>query len=146
MVRALILGLLVLLGTASAGYAQVAYTFTSYDWGSITEVNGINNRGQLTGSLWDHSEPPSPYRGFVATEFGLTSVFNYGVNGTGAQGINDSGQIVGWYSSNNLYAHGFLRSADGSFTSFDVPSATSTFAMGINGTGQIVGQYSSSAN
>jgi len=54
---------------------------------------------------------------------------------TQAQGINDGGQITGYFSG-----HGFLRGTDGAITTFDVPSSFSTFAFGINNAGQIVGQ------
>jgi probable HAF family extracellular repeat protein len=59
-------------------------------------------------------------------------------------GINDAGQIVGWYfdsDPNNWAYHGFLLS-NGSFTSIDYPTAIGwTYAYGINNSGQIVGQY-----
>jgi hypothetical protein len=54
-------------------------------------------------------------------------------------GINDNGDVVGWYtlpnSSNN---HGFLRH-NGSFTTIDYPGATDTVLVGINKAGTIVG-------
>jgi hypothetical protein len=37
--------------------------------------------------------------------------------------------------------HGFLRSAQGEFTSIDFPGATLTRAFGINTNGDIVGTY-----
>src|SRR5262245_32279842 len=94
MMRALILGLPVLLGTASAGYAQVTYTFTSLNIISTSSsVDGINNLGQFVGS---YSTPPVDpnsisYRlGFVVTKKGFTS-FYFGPISTFAFGINDSG-------------------------------------------------------
>jgi probable HAF family extracellular repeat protein len=58
------------------------------------------------------------------------------VSGTGARGINDAGQIVGWFSD-SVGVHGFLKDGD-SFTVIDVPGAFSTVPTGINGHGQIV--------
>jgi probable HAF family extracellular repeat protein len=51
---------------------------------------------------------------------------------TSAHGINNAGQIVGQYFSNNA-AHGFLYSG-GTYTTLDDPSATLniTEAFGIN--------------
>jgi len=66
---------------------------------------------------------------------------------TYAYGINDTGQIVGWYydGSGNGGDHGFLLSG-GTYTTLDYPGAISpshgtpaTFAYGINDLGQIVG-------
>jgi probable HAF family extracellular repeat protein len=70
-------------------------------------------------------------------------------NGTVAMGINDWGQIVGYYSVVGLSWHGFIYS-NGVYTSiddpFDGPSTGNlggTFAGGINASGQIVGYYNS---
>jgi probable HAF family extracellular repeat protein len=56
---------------------------------------------------------------------------------TYALGINDSGQVVGYYTS-NAGDRGFLYTA-GSFTTINVPGAIGTRAYGINDSGQIVG-------
>src|SRR5215471_7390242 len=61
--------------------------------------------------------------------------------GTNAFGINNSGQIVGlFYDAGNTATHGFLDTG-GSFTTINVPGATSTYAYGINDSGQIVGYF-----
>src|SRR5436190_9748079 len=59
---------------------------------------------------------------------------------TGAYGINDNGQIVGYYIDASY--HGFLYS-NGAYTTLNDPSAGSagTVAIGINASGQIVGDY-----
>jgi probable HAF family extracellular repeat protein len=60
---------------------------------------------------------------------------------TVAQGINDAGQIVGWFQdpSGN---HGFLYSG-GTYATLNDPSSAAglTLAWGINDDGQIVGYY-----
>ncbi len=63
-------------------------------------------------------------------------------HGTLAFGINDAGQIVGYYvDSTGNGQHGFLLSG-GIYTTLDDPLATSgTYAFGINAAGQIVGAY-----
>ena len=61
--------------------------------------------------------------------------------GTFAQGINDKGQIVGYYFDNSGGAHGF-RYSGGSYTPIDFqPGTNQTFPEGINDKGQIVGWY-----
>ena len=59
-----------------------------------------------------------------------------------ASGINESGQIVGYYDG-----HGFLLSG-GTYTRLDVPGSypDSTGASGINNAGQIVGSYLDASN
>ena len=63
---------------------------------------------------------------------------------TYASGINDRGQVVGYYGDGSGF-HGFVRSADGkSFTTLDDPAGVfgTTAGTGINARGQIVGIYS----
>ncbi|MGO9266570.1 MAG: hypothetical protein ACLQBA_17105, partial [Candidatus Binataceae bacterium] len=63
--------------------------------------------------------------------------------GTLPNGINDAGAITGEYYDVNNEEHGFLRSPDGRFTTFDVPGGvigtTSPIALNLEAT--IVGYY-----
>lgn len=59
---------------------------------------------------------------------------------TAALGINDSGQIVGYYTD-KTGLHGFLYTG-GTFLTIDVPGALSTRARAINNQGQIIGTFS----
>lgn len=61
---------------------------------------------------------------------------------TVATGVNDSGQIVGYFN-NSTGRHGFLDT-NGVFTAIDFPSAALTDASGINNAGAIVGGFQSS--
>ena len=73
------------------------------------------------------ASPPTPCQGAVAT---------YG------SAVNNLGQVAGTYSlSGFLDFHGFIRAADGSFSTFDVPGASWTYAQGINDQGQVSGFY-----
>ena len=56
---------------------------------------------------------------------------------SGAAGINNAGQIVGGFAD-HAGPHGYLDTG-GSFTTIDVPGASSTEALGISNAGQIVG-------
>jgi probable HAF family extracellular repeat protein len=71
--------------------------------------------------------------------YSFTTIDVPGASYTVAQGINDSGQIVGWYNSTGR-GYGFLDTG-GSLTTIDVPGAIGTEAYGINDSGQIVGSY-----
>jgi probable HAF family extracellular repeat protein len=75
-----------------------------------------------------------------AASYTFTTLDVPGARATQAFEINDSGQIVGWFSDGTRN-HGFLT--DGAtFTPIDVPGAMHTFAFGINTAGQIVGGFS----
>ena len=62
-----------------------------------------------------------------------------GATRTVACGINDKGQIVGWFID-ATGTHGFLKDSS-TFTPIDVPGATATGGFGINNSGQIVGYF-----
>ena len=69
-----------------------------------------------------------------------------GVGAPSARGINNAGQMVGFYLDSNSQAHGFLYSG-GVYTALDDPLAShgapygGTYVYGINNLGQIVGSY-----
>lgn len=108
-----------------------------------TPATGINNCGQMIGRTGNH--------GFLLSGGNLTTFDAPGAtNYTNPYGINNSGQIVGNYQSDQPFVgfvHGFLRSPDGSFTTIDPPGANGLFtaALGINNSGQIVGSFADSA-
>lgn len=67
-------------------------------------------------------------------------------NGTYSSGINASGAITGSYQDTNNAFHGFLRSPDGKFTTFEAPGADTgayngTSPAAINDLGVITGAY-----
>src|SRR5262249_20527616 len=67
---------------------------------------------------------------------------------TSAQDINNNGEVVGYYSlPGSSVEHGFAyNSANGQWTTFDVPGAVSTFVYGVNDLNQIVGTYTDANN
>jgi hypothetical protein len=140
--------------------------FTSFDAapGSVfTFPNGpINLEGTLVGFYEDAAprfhafvrdpdgkltffDPPGagdtgPYQGTIFS-------YNFTPDGNEVAGLNDLGAVAATYlDANNVY-HGFLRSPDGKFTSFDAPGADTTgdlngtFPFVINDLGVIVGIY-----
>ncbi len=54
---------------------------------------------------------------------------------------NNVGQIVGRYNNADGSGHGFLRQANGSYTTIDYPGAVLTTALGISDLGVIVGEW-----
>ena len=116
-----------------------------------TEAWRINDRGQVLGRYRIHGD----YHVFLLTlatgEF--TSIDFPGASETAGGltqmgGLNNHGDIASGYSNSlsdwSLESfgalHGFLLK-NGSFTSFDVPTAAGTVPFGINDRGLIVGGY-----
>jgi probable HAF family extracellular repeat protein len=137
--------------------------FTTIDPPSamVTQARGINAAGQIVGSFKDwggvnihdflrtargaFTEIDAPgATGACLGNQALTSAPGVWCIGaaTHAFGINDAGQIVGFFvDAGGGKIHGYLRTAEGAFTTIDVPGATATVALGINGAGEIVGYF-----
>ncbi|MGA8872043.1 MAG: hypothetical protein WB460_12935 [Candidatus Acidiferrales bacterium] len=101
-----------------------------------TEILDMNTGGVMAGVIG-----VSPVGGHLASHSvmraadGTYTTFDppsAGPNGSLADGINDSGAIVGTYVDANLVRHGYLRNADGTFASFDVPGAAQLPVSAIN--------------
>ncbi len=66
--------------------------------------------------------------------------------GTTPKGINDGGEITGYYKDSASAVHGFVRHRDGTFAIFDAPGASRKATLGtmpqsINDQGDITGYY-----
>ena len=82
----------------------------------------------------------------AADSFSFTTIDVPGATDTYAFGINDSGQIVGFFREAGKRGHGFLRARMGAFTTIDVPGAATTSALKINRAGQIAGTFMDAGN
>jgi len=115
--------------------------FTSFSHGPATRTGAINDAGQIVGSFIRSFEV-GPV-GFVRDVSGSFSddISVPGADLTRVSGINNLGQVVGYYWMGDRLYHGFLLS-DGQFTTIDFPGALYTVATGINDDGVIVGYFS----
>ncbi len=124
------------------GYLLSGGTFTKIQvpfTGAIqTLPTAINNSGLIVG-VWEGSDDGLEY-GFQLSGATYTS-FNFpGGEDTEAVGVNNAGDIVGYFNDSAGVYHGFLLSGS-TYTQIDVPGAIGTFAYGINDAGSIVGAY-----
>ena len=123
-----------------------------------TFINGINDLGQVVG----YYQEGNPLAGISAPQPGLSyQAFERNLDGTfskinppdatresSATGINNSGQITGYFTDTINNTHGYILSGT-TFDILDVPgpgpngSASSTIALGINARGDVVGSYGS---
>jgi uncharacterized membrane protein len=138
-VKSLVL-IVCLLSLSLAVTSAHAVTFTTIDFPGalLTEATGINSSGQIVGFY-----NISGIRGFLLNGGVYTSIDFPGAGvSTWCEGINDNGDIVGWYiAPGNANPQGFLMQG-GVFTTLSFPGATSTSPYGINNAGEIVGEYS----
>jgi uncharacterized membrane protein len=121
--------------------AQAA-TLTTVDFpgSDFTAATGINSSGQIVGF---YGMGFSPTQGFLLSGGVFTTIsFPKSNVSTWCQGINNNGDMVGFYidPTGDGQPHGFVMQG-GVFTQLDYPGAMSTQAYGINNAGQIVGEY-----
>jgi hypothetical protein len=155
--RALYLGLCAL-GMAVAASAGPIITFDAPGAGTgqyqgtgcfaYTDCSGLlNDWGAITGYYLDAN---NVYHGFVRSPEGKFTTFEApgadttpgDFNGTLPNAINDAGAITGAYYDVNGVGHGFLRSPEGEFTTFDVPGGSLyTNPIALNLEGAVVGYY-----
>src|SRR5919204_3508802 len=110
-----------------------------------TALNGINENGTLMVGEHGGAGVPEGFLSFGSVYVRLRDPFAAGNLGTNAKGVNDSGQVVGYYYDAGNHSHGFLYSGGtfGTYTTIDV-GARGTFINGINDAGQMVGTYQDS--
>jgi uncharacterized membrane protein len=118
-----------------------------YDRGVYTTINtpgdssvtGINNEGQIVGIIYQPLGLIYPH-GFLYENGASTVISVPGSVGTMAYGINNRGQVSGWYLDNNYDGHGFVYEK-GKYTTFSLPGAFETYAYSLNDHGQVVGYW-----
>jgi hypothetical protein len=107
----------------------------------------INNWGAITGYFVNAN---NVYHGFLRSPDGKFTTFDStgadttpgDGNGTFPNAINDAGAITGVYYDVNGVGHGFLRSPEGAFATFDAPGSVGyTNPVAINLESAIAGYY-----
>jgi hypothetical protein len=110
-------------------------TFTPFNIAGATStyMGGINDAGNLCGGSF-------PTEAWVSID-GVVSTFTVPNSlSSGALGINNLNQCVGFYVAHGGSNHGFMRDADGTLVyPIDARNATSTALFGINDRGDMVG-------
>ncbi len=132
LVVTLLLGLFVFIPPA-----QATYKFTTINPPSTlsNQPTGINDNGQVVGISFYSGD----YNEVFLYSGGVFTITNFPGP---AYGINDSGQIAGFFSGWVVpgAAMGLVETG-GVFTTLNVPNASNTYAFGINNSGQVAGYY-----
>ena len=138
------------LRTEAALVADGQKTVLAVAGAKTTAAYALNNADTVVGS-YDHD--PNPFGILTTSGFlwhrsgGFTTFDAPGSAGlTVAWGINANEVVVGVYADANSVYHGFVRAADGTVTTVDVPGSPYTQLMGINTRGDIVGFYQDPAD
>jgi probable HAF family extracellular repeat protein len=112
----------------------------------FSEGHSINDSRNVVGVYFTPSTPGA--HGFLDSSGVFSAIDVPGASGTYSYGINNSGQIVGFFSEqvgSQQVSHGY-EDTNGVFTTIDVPGGVDTVANGINDAGEIVGAFSNPAS
>jgi len=155
-------------------YSGGKFTSLDYPGGTSTTAQAINNAGDIVGVYGGaNGSAVFLYSGGTYSTLGLAEVFdindlnetvvgtgyvtavgtfiaindpNAATNGTDSFGINNLGQVVGFYEKPSFSSvNGFLYSG-GTYTTINVPGQFGTQCYGINNYGEIVGYYTSTTS
>jgi hypothetical protein len=132
-------------------------SFTIFDVPGADPSSGpspaaINNAGMIVGTYVD---PAYTTHSFLRAPDGTVTPFDppgavcdaaVSNECSTASGINAAGIITGEYVDASAHTHGYLRTPDGQFRTFDVPgSDNATSPMAINAAGTVTGMYRDTA-
>jgi hypothetical protein len=153
---------------AVPAFAQFKYTAVNVSGAAETEVRGVNNYGEIVGFYRPPtascpelpSNPQVPIcnvKGFKIVNGVLTKLMVPGSLATSIMGVNDYGDLVGFYTKTSsaciIEQHGFIWFHQNVIVSIDYPGAgfcgtdaAWTVPMGINKAGTVVGAYWSPQN
>jgi hypothetical protein len=135
--------------TATNGFVRSGiekYTVLAVGGAFATIAAGINDAGVVVGYFYESGGRGSG--GFLWSAqngYTLFEVPGSVPNTTSAFAINGAGSVVGTYEGTDSYSHGFVRSAAGQFTSFELSGGTVAVATAINAAGQVAG-YANNAD
>jgi uncharacterized membrane protein len=127
------------------GFTLVGSTFTTVDYlgAQYTLLQAINKTGQILTIACFSGVPACQSYSLQSGVFSPQILYPGSAN-TVAYGVNDAGEIVGYYSNDEVTFHGFTL-IGGTFSTVDYPGATDTYLYGINNKGQIVGAWDTGA-
>lgn len=124
--------------TSNGTYTNVDFPGTPFN--QLLSQNDLKQAAGYYSLSADNTTPDFPY---VYDEAG--GVFEVitipgAVGGAQATGINNSGEVCGFFIDSNQVNHGWLLNA-GIFVQLDYPGSTFTQALGLNNRGRVVGTY-----
>jgi hypothetical protein len=114
-----------------------------------TEARGINNNGEIVGFYkttacvdYDVKVPNCPTKGFKYVNGSYIKLIVPNSTSTAVMGVNDLGDLVGFYTKADGTKHGFIWFHQNVVKTIDYPNpptATNTVPFGINKAGTVVG-------
>ncbi len=142
-----ILGCCLFFALGSTCLAQFNYAAVNFPGAAATVARGINNSGEVVGyyqttscSNYDLNVPDCPTKGFKLVQNTYTRIVVSGSTSTTVTGVNDFGDLVGFYQKSDGSRHGFIWYHNNVVKTIDFPNSSfTTVPMGINNAGTVAG-------
>ncbi len=137
-------------GTTFGGYADASgiqhgfvirgHQFETVDFrGHLnSNVDAVDTFGGILGVYWDAD---GVYHGMLSRNGNETPFDVNGARDTYPLGLNSEGDSVGYWDTDGVVTHGYVRCANGRIAALDVPDAAATAAFAINDRGQVAGYF-----
>ncbi len=144
-----ILGFALLVALASTCHAQFTFAPIDVPGAVATAARGISNTGEVVGffqtvacSNYDRNVPNCATRGFKFVNGSYKKLMVPNSTATAIMGVNDLGDLVGFYTKADGTRHGFIWYHQNTVLTIDFPGLSDpyfTVPMGINHAGTVVG-------
>jgi hypothetical protein len=129
----------------TVGFTDSGGTFTNTDIadsaaaGATTTLYAVNDSGLISGFTVTYVGSVRTETSFLYNGTTYTTISYPGSSSTIVQGLNDSGEAVGFYTLDGV-TQGFTY-LNGTYTSVMYPGASTTDLFGISNNGEITGEY-----
>lgn len=138
---------ILLLTLSSRSFAQFSYAAINVPGAVATEARGINNNGEIVGFYktaactdYDIKVPSCPVKGFKYVNSAYLTLMVPNSVSTAILGVNDLGDLVGFYKKSDGSQHGFIWYHTNVVKTIDHPSTSLvTVPFGIDKAGTVVG-------
>jgi len=132
-------------GGTTHGFFNKMGTFTTVDFPgtAFNQLLGQNDMGIASGYYSmsaNNSTPDTPYTYDENMNTFTMITISGSPGGAQATGVNNAGNVCGFYIDAGGVNHGFLLVGT-QLTTLDAPGSTFTQALGLNNKGQVVGAY-----
>jgi uncharacterized protein (TIGR03437 family) len=117
--KSVVVLLLALACGAARAQSYTVFSFNAPAGMTLVRLQAINNSGQILGVYQDSSQA---FHFLLRSADGatFTEISVPGASQINATGLNNNGQTTGYYTDASG-THSFIRAADGSLTTFDIP-------------------------
>jgi uncharacterized membrane protein len=121
------------------GFLRVGGVYTTVDFPNtmFNQLLGLNNYGVAAGYWQDAKGIQYPY----TVQGGVFRAITTPGTSAQATGVNDKGDVSGFYLTAAGMTHGFWIPFGKAPVTIDYPAATFTQALGLNNLGDVVGAY-----